>query len=85
MMEDEQIVKQILYKLDGWKLDTDITTDHLTDLDYNKKISADEVLHFYQTAYNYALAYLGASEFPTETHTIIIDDEPVEITDLVKR
>ena len=83
MMEETDIVNEILCLLDGWKLDTDITTGHLTDMDYNKKISHDEVMHFYNVAYNYALTYLQVSEFPTQTITQIIEDEPVETTDLL--
>ncbi|WP_458454434.1 hypothetical protein [Methanobrevibacter sp.] len=80
-MDDDKIVEQILLKLDGWKLDTDITEDGLIDSQYNKSISSDEVLHFYNTAYNYALAYTGLPVFPTQTN-IINDEEVTDLTDI---
>ena len=75
-MEDEKIIKTILYKLDGWILESD--AEDLTDMDFNKTITSEEVLHFYNTAYNYALSYTRLSQFPTVTY--IIDDE--EVTDI---
>lgn len=54
----EKVVKQILLKLDGWVLDTDIEEKELTDMDYNKAVSKDEVESFYDDAYAYACGYL---------------------------
>ena len=82
-MEDAEIIEQILYKLDGWKLTEDIENEDLIDASYNKSISADEVLHFYRTAYNYALTYLGVSKFPTKPVIDIIDGEMIEGEDIV--
>ena len=82
-MEDAEIIKQILYHLDGWKTDEEIeANDELTDMDYNKVIPAEEVLHFYNVAYNYALSYTGLTSFPTITTVTTIDEEPVEITEI---
>jgi len=70
-MEDEKIIKEILYKLDGWILEDDIADDDtLTDMDFNKSITSEEVLHFYNVAYNYALSYIKLSAFPTVTKTV---------------
>lgn len=66
-MEDEELIKQILYKLDGWKLDNEVDNEDLLDTEFNKIISSEEVLHFYNVAYNYGLSYTKLSEFPTIT------------------
>lgn len=75
-MEDDYIVKQILYKLDGWVLEDTVETEELTDMDFNKSITSEEVLHFYNVAYNYALLYTRLDAFPTVTKKI--DGEDVE-------
>lgn len=81
-MEDTYIVQQILYKLDGWVLEDDVTDEQLTDMDFNKSITSEEVLHFYNTAYNYALSYTRLTAFPTITKKV--DGEDVEeITDQI--
>lgn len=75
-MEDDFIVQQILYKLDGWTLEDEIADEDLTDMEFNKSISSDEVLHFYNVAYNYALSYTQLPEFPTITK--LVDGVEVE-------
>lgn len=82
MQDDETIITQILYKLDGWKLEDDLEDDVLIEAEYNKIISSDEVLHFYNTAYNYALAFTKLSQFPTITKIINVDEEEVETTEI---
>lgn len=82
MQDDETIIRQILYKLDGWKLEDDLEDDVLIEAEYNKLISSDEVLHFYNVAYNYALAFTKLSTFPTITKTIIVDEEEIETTEI---
>ena len=67
-MREEEIVEQILCNLDGWILETKAENETLTDMDFNKTVSSKEVLHFYNTAYNYALSYTRLSEFPTRTY-----------------
>lgn len=73
-MEDSEIIKQILYLLDGWVLEDE--TEDLTDLDFNKSITSEEVLHFYNIAYNYALSYTRLDELPKVT--VIVDEQETE-------
>ena len=55
-MEKEEIIKQVLSKLDGWVLESE--ENDYDDLDYNKLISEDEILNFYDTASTYAKSYI---------------------------
>lgn len=82
MQDEETIINQILYKLDGWKLEEDLETSNIEDTEYNKTISSEEVLHFYNVAYNYALSFTKLSEFPTTTY---INKQGVEVTDLTNQ
>lgn len=61
-MEDNEIVEQVLLKLDGWVLDTAIVEDELTDLDYNKTITQKEILDFYNDAVEYIASYLQRTD-----------------------
>lgn len=61
-MEDEYIIKQTLTHLDGWILEDEAV--ELTGAEYNKTVTADEVINFYNIAYNYALSYIKLNEFP---------------------
>ena len=82
-MEDAEIIKQILYQLDGWITDEEAQNNNeLTDMDYNHIIPSEEVLHFYNVAYNYALSYTKLSSFPTITFNRLVDEEMVEITEI---
>lgn len=60
-MEEEEIISQTLYKLDGWVLDGE-DTDELSSAEYNKKIKSDEILHFFKVATDYALAFTRRDE-----------------------
>lgn len=70
-MDDETIIKEVLFKLDNWVVEnTDGTTDleenvssEYDDIDFNKKVSSEEILHFYNVAMNYALSYTQLSDF----------------------
>lgn len=92
MINESEIIKNILFKLDGWVLDKkdetiiiseeeihsqDTTYVHdnleillknqdneISDLDYNKKITKEEILSFYNDATNYALSYTQLKKFP---------------------
>lgn len=57
-MDDETIIKEVLLKLDNW-IAEDIggNPNNYEDLDFNKKVSKDEILHFYDVATNYAQSY----------------------------
>ncbi len=75
-MEDERIIKEILYNLDGWVLEDKIDNEKLNDMEFNKSITSEEVLHFFNTAYNYALSYTRLTSLPTVTKRV--DDEDIE-------
>ena len=57
-MEEKDIVEQVLLKLDGWVLDTTVEADNLTSMEYNKCITREEILNWYETACDYATSYL---------------------------
>lgn len=57
-LTNTEIIEQTLIKLDGWVLDETITTEELTDLDYNKSITSKEILDFYKDAESYIKSYL---------------------------
>lgn len=81
-MEDNLIIREVLYKLDGWIVENiDNTNDldetnsfEVEDMEYNKKVSEDEILHFYDVATNYALAYTQLSNLSIvpESETALI-------------
>ena len=69
-MNEETIIKEVLFKLDNWIVDIDNTTDlnennslEYYDMDYNKKVSSEEILHFYDVAQDYALSYTQLTDF----------------------
>ena len=68
-MDEETIIKEVLFKLDNWIVDdTDNNTDldeniSPDDMDFNKKVTSEEILHFYDVAMNYALSYTQLSDF----------------------
>ena len=70
-MDRETIIKEVLLKLDNWVV-TNIDNDEdlnesnsleLDEMDYNKKVSSEEILHFYSVAENYALSYTQLTDF----------------------
>ena len=70
-MEDETIIKEVLFKLDNWVVENVDEDDDLyennslecDDMDFNKKVTDEEILHFYQVAINYAKSYTQLSDF----------------------
>ena len=70
-MDDETIIKEVLFKLDNWVVenidrDGDLNQSHSVEydeMDYNKKVSSEEILHFYDVAKNYALSYTQLTDF----------------------
>ena len=72
-MEITEINEQVLLKLDGWVLDTDIKTKELTDMDYNKSITSDEIQDYYNDAIQYSMSYLQR----TDTENIPVYDTAV--------
>lgn len=70
-MDEETIIKEVLLKLDNWVV-TNIDNDEdlnesnsleLDEMDYNKEVSSEEILHFYDVAENYALSYTQLTDF----------------------
>ena len=72
-MNEETIIKEVLFKLDNWvveNIDSDgdlIESSSLEydDMDFNKKVTDEEILHFYDVATNYALSYTQLTDFET--------------------
>ena len=70
-MNEETIIKEALFKLDNWVVenidkDGDLNQSHsleYDDMDINKKVSSEEILHFYDVANNYALSYTQLTDF----------------------
>ena len=74
MMAESEIVDEVLLHLQGYVAESD---EELSDLEYDKKVSSEEVLQFYRICQAYALSYLNLQEFPTQT--IIEDDTEIEV------
>lgn len=84
-MTDDKIIEQVLLHLDNWITTEDYNSKvGISGADYNKKVSKDEILNFYNVAYNYALSYAKLTEFPTTKEIIIVDDEEVEVIEILK-
>ena len=70
-LDEETIIKEVLLKLDNWiveDIDNDVdlietSSVEYDEFDYNKKVTSEEVLHFFDVATNYALAYTQLSDF----------------------
>lgn len=70
-LDEETIIKEVLLKLDNWiveDVDNDVdlietSSVEYDEFDYNKKVSSEEVLHFFDVATNYALSYTQLSDF----------------------
>lgn len=70
-VDEETIIKEVLFKLDNWVVDdtdegNDLGENVSSEYDYidvNKKVSSEEILHFYNVAMNYALSYTQLSDF----------------------
>ena len=70
-MEDETIIKEVLFKLDNWVVKNVDEDDDLyetnslecDDMDFNKKVTNEEILHFHQVAINYAKSYTQLTDF----------------------
>ncbi len=70
-MDEETIIKEVLFKLDNWIVgDVDNSEDLVEsnsdlydEMEYNKKISTEEILHFFDVATNYAKSYTQLTDF----------------------
>lgn len=75
-MEDNEIIDSVLVHLQGYVVESD---EPISDLEYDKKVSSDEVLSFYRITTSYVKSYINQSELPTITETV--EDEEIEVTD----
>lgn len=75
-MQDNEIIDSVLVHLQGYVVESD---EPISDLEYDKKVSSDEVLTFYQITTSYVKSYINQSELPTVTE--IVEDEEIEVTD----
>ena len=74
-MDKESIIKNVLNKLDKWVLDSEVKNGNLSDLDYNKCVTEEEVLHYYNLTIDYAKSYTGNYEIeliPVASSAIIM-------------
>lgn len=78
-MQDDEIVDAVLSHLQGYVLDTTITESEYTDLDYDKKVSSEEVLTFYHICVHYAKSYMNRMELPTIP--MPVENDILEIVD----
>ena len=70
-MEDETIIKEVLFKLDNWVVENVDEDDDLYennslecyDMDFNEKVTDEEILHYHQVAINYAKSYTQLTDF----------------------
>ena len=72
-MADKRIIDKILVHLQGYVLDTEAEQGEYNDLEYDKKISENEITSFYELTISYTLSYLQLSKLPT----VIVDDAEV--------
>ena len=85
-MQDVEIIDAVLVHLQGYVVESQT---ELSDLDYDKMVSSEEVLALYGVTYAYVLSYLNLQELPLTTRTDnitdgegnIIDTEEVEVID----
>ena len=75
-MQDNEIINLVLIHLQGYVVESD---EPISDLEYDKKVSSDEVLTFYRITTSYVKSYINQSELPTITK--IVEDEEIEVTD----
>lgn len=75
-MQDNEIIDSVLIHLQGYVIESD---EPISDLEYDKKVSSDEVLSFYRITTSYVKSYINQSELPTVTE--IVEDEEIKVTD----
>lgn len=80
MMQDVEIIDAILVHLQGYVVESQT---ELSDLDYDKMVSSEEVLALYGVTYAYVLSYLNIQEFPMVTRTDNICDGEGNVIDTV--
>ena len=74
-MDEKTIIKEVLLKLDNWVVDNIDSDDDLIesnsieydDMDFNKKVTQDEIIDFYHVAINYAVSYTQLTNLPSNS------------------
>lgn len=74
-MDEKTIIKEVLLKLDNWVVDNIDSDDDLIesnsleydDMDFNKKVTQDEIIDFYRVAINYAVSYTQLTNLPSNS------------------
>lgn len=82
MIEEDYIIKQILSHLQGYIIESDSTDDIISDLEYDKKISREELFVFHNVAKSYLLSYINRLDLPQYTHTKVVDGATVTVTEV---
>lgn len=75
IMDEKTIIKEVLLKLDNWVVDNIDSDDDLIesnsleydDMDFNKKVTQDEIIDFYRVAINYAVSYTQLTNLPSNS------------------
>lgn len=75
-MEDNTIIEQVLIHLQGYIVESD---EPISDLEYDKKVSSQEVLTLYRITINYVKSYINQHTLPTIKK--IVDEEEIEVVD----
>jgi len=71
-MQDSDIIDAVLSHLQGYIVESET---QVSDLDYDKKISSEEICTMYQVTLSYALSFMNREKLPT----IKVIEEETEI------
>ena len=64
-MSNSVLVKKVLLHLQGYMVESDIENNEYSDLDFDKEVTSEEILSFFDVAKNYAISYLNRAELPS--------------------
>lgn len=75
IMDEKTIIKEVLLKLDNWVVDNidsdgdliETSSIEYDDMDFNKKVTQDEIIDFYRVAINYAVSYTQLTNLPSNS------------------
>ena len=66
-MSNSVLVKKVLLHLQGYMVESDIENNGYSDLDFDKEVTSEEILSFFDVATNYAISYLNRAELPSNS------------------
>ena len=66
-MSNSVLVKKVLLHLQGYMIESDIENNEYSDLDFDKEVTSEEILSFFDVATNYAISYLNRAELPSNS------------------